>query len=211
MQLEFDEWWKDFKSEHINDKDGGLEELKDLKITLGSFPANKRINFIDELISRNNTLIASELIELYGNSDQKRFIRNKLREWINSKSERYVGEIYVRTVLRTFEVSDLDLLRAYFKEYRGLMIPFELYKIDKSLFLESFEKILNEVEDDRIYKYDGLLYLTSQLDILEFLIDNLSSIQSKRIQEFCKIKSRHSYINNENWKNELLRLANKKL
>jgi hypothetical protein len=211
MQLEFDEWWKDFESKHKNDKDGGLEELKDLKRTLGTFPANKRIQFIDELISRNMTIIAAELIESYGNNDQKRFIRDKLREWINSKSERYVGEKYVLTVLRTFEVSDLDLLRAYFNEYSGLMIPFELYNIDKSLFLESFEKILKEVDDERIYKYDGLLYLTSHLDILEFLIDNLSSIQSKRIQEFCKIKSNHSYINNENWKNELLALANKKL
>ena len=210
MQLEFDEWWKDFESNNKNDKDGGLEELKYLKRVLGTFPADKQIHFIDELISRNKTLIASELIELYGNTNQKRFIREKLKDWINTKSEDYLGGVFVRTILRTYEVNDLELLRLYFSENRGSKIPFELYSIDKSLYLKSFETILNEMDDESIYKYDGLLYLTSRLDILEFLIENLSSIQSKRMQEFCRIKSNHSFVNNEKLRVELLTLADKK-
>jgi hypothetical protein len=45
---------------------------------------------------------------------------------------------------------------------------------------------------------------------LEFLIENLSTIQSKRMREFCIIKSRNSYVNTEKFRNELLSLADKK-
>ena len=40
-------FWKNFESKHKNDKDGGFEELDDLKRTLGTFPADKQIHFID--------------------------------------------------------------------------------------------------------------------------------------------------------------------
>jgi hypothetical protein len=100
MQLEFDQWWKDFESKHKNDKDGGFEELDDLKRTLGTFPADKQIHFIDELISRNKIIIASELIELFGNTKQKRFIREKLKAWIISKSEDYFGGVFAKTILK---------------------------------------------------------------------------------------------------------------
>jgi hypothetical protein len=210
MELEFDEWWKDIESKHKGDKDGGYEAFRDLRMELGIFPADKRIHFIDELIKIKKTLTASELIESYGNSDQKKFIREKLREWLNSESENYIGGVYVRTVLRTYEASDLELIRLYFKKSRGYKVPFELFDIDKSLFLESFELLLKEFNDESIYHYDGLLYLTKRMDILEFLIDNLSPIQSKRIQMFCRSKSTYSAINNDKWRDELLSLSNKK-
>jgi hypothetical protein len=115
------------------------------------------------------------------------------------------------TILRTYKDSDIDMLRQYFKEQRGVWfkIPVELFKVDKPLFLDSFERLLNRWTDDSIYKYDGLLYLTNHLNILEFLIDNLSLKQSKRIREFCKFKSAHSYVNNEKWKQDLIKLSNK--
>ena len=212
MELEFDQWWIDFESVHKNDKDGGLEALKDLKRVLGGFAAERRIAFIDELMGGGKIIFATELIGLYGYDDQKRLIRERLREWLNSKSDNSIGGYYVRTILSTFVESDLELLKVYFKEQRGVwfQIPLELYSIDKLLFLNSFEILLKRWKDESVYKYDGLLYLTQRLDILSFLIENLSSPQSMRMQQFCRSKSTHSAINNDKWRDELLALANKK-
>jgi hypothetical protein len=211
MKLKFDNWWKDFESIHKNDKDGGLEALKELKGILGGFTPDNRNHFIDELLSREKYIIFScELIELYGSCDQKGLIRERLKNWLDSESENYIGGAYVRTVLRTYQASDLELIRLYFKKCRGYKVPFELFDIDKSLFLESFELLLKEFDDESIFHYDGLLYLTMRIDILEFLIDNLSPLQSKRIQTFCRSKLTHSTINNDKWRDELLSLSNKK-
>jgi len=211
MELEFDDWWKDFESIHKNDKDGGLETLKDLKVVLGGFTPEKRNYFIDELLNREKyTIFACELIELYGTRDQKRLIRERFKNWLNSKSENYIGGAYIRTILKTYEASDLELIRLYFRKNRGYKVPFELYDIDRALFLEAFEILLKDFDDESIFHYDGMLYLTMRIDILEFLIDNLSPIQSKRIQIFCRSKSAHSAINNDKLRDELLSLSNKK-
>jgi len=211
MKLKFDDWWSDFESIHKNDKDGGLEALKELKRILSGFTPENRFYIIDELLSREKYIIFScELIELYGNHDQKRLIRERFKNWLDSESENYIGGVYVRTVLRTYEASDLELIRRYFKKSRGYKVPFELFDIDKSLFLKSFELLLKEFDDESIYHYDGLLYLTMRIDILEFLIDNLSPFQSKRIQIFCRSKSTHSAINNNKLRDELISLSNKK-
>jgi len=212
MELVYDQWWIDFRSVHKNDKDGGLEALDDLKRAFAGFSIERRADFIYELLRGGLTIFASELIELYGNDDQKKLIRERLREWLVSNSEESIGGTYVKTILRTFVDSDLDLLKDYFKEQRGLwfQIPIELYSIDKSMFLNSFEILLKRWKDESVYKYDGLLYLTNRIDVLEFLIDNLSPTQSKRMQQFCRFKSIHSMINTEKWRDELLALANKK-
>ena len=210
MELEFEDWWKDFESIHKNDNDGGLEALKELKRILSGFTPENRFYIIDELLSREKYIIFScELIELYGNHDQKRLIRERFKNWLDSESENYIGGVYVSTILRTYQPSDSELIRLYFKKSRGYKVPFELFDIDKSLFLKSFELLLKEFDDESIYHYDGLLYLTMRIDILEFLIDNLSPFQSKRIQIFCRTKSTHSAINTDKWRDELLTLANK--
>jgi hypothetical protein len=211
MELKFDDWWKDFESIHRNDKDGGLEAIKDLKGILNGFTPENRSYFIDEILKREKYIIfACELIEMYGNRDQKKLIRERFKDWLNSKSENYIGGAYIRTILKTYESSDLELIKLYFKKSRGYKVPFELFDIDRSLFLESFELLLKEFDDESIFHYDGLLYLTMRIDILEFLIDNLSPFQSKRIQIFCRSKSTHSSIINDKWRDELLSLSNKK-
>ena len=211
MELKFDDWWKDFESIHKNDKDGGLDALKDLKGILNGFTPENRSYFIDELLSIEKYIIFScELIELYGNLDQKGLIRERFKNWLDSESENYIAGVYVRTILRTYQPSDLELIRLYFKKSRGYKVPFELFDIDKSLFLKSFELLLKEFDDESIYHYDGLLYLTMRIDILEFLIDNLSPFQAKRIQIFCSSKSTHSAINNDKLRDELLSLSKKK-
>lgn len=209
--MEFKDWWKDFKSYHKGDKDGGLEELRHLKIVVASFSDDKRTAIIDELININKIVHACELIQLFGNTRQKRWIREKFSEWITTKSDKSIAHEYLMTILKTFEASDMELVRVYFNEQRGkwFHIPVELYSIDKSIFLDSFEILLNKWSDENLYKYDGLLYLTEDLEILEFLIDNLSVVQSKRIQEFCRVKSISSFVNTEIWKMGLMELANK--
>ena len=135
-----------------------------------------------------------------------------MREWLISKSDKSIAGYYVKTILRTFVESDLELLKVYFSEQRGLwfQIPLELFFIDKLLFLNAFEILLNRWSDESVYKYDGLLYLTKRLDVLRFLIENLSPTQSIRMQLFCRSKSTHSMIDNDQWRNDLLALANKK-
>ncbi len=210
-QLEFQAWWTDFQSYHKSDKDGGLETLKHLKQVVAGFSEAKRIAFIDEMINNDLGSLATELIALYGNEYHRRLIRDKFKEWITSQSENSIADAYLMTILRTFEESDITDLRKYFIEQRGnwFRIPIELYSIDRVLFIESFEILLKRWTDESVFKYDGLLYLTNHLDILEFLIDNLSVLQSKRLQKFCKIKSGHSYVNTDKRKIGLLTLANK--
>jgi len=198
-KFDFNEWWKGFQSSHKVDKDGGTTAILHLKKVLAEFPYDKRILIIDEFIKNDKIGIASDFIERDSTENQKRLIRTKFSEWLNSKSDNSIAGIYLLTILRTFVDSDLELLKVYFKEQRGVWfkIPIELYGIEKSLFLEAFEILLKRWSDESVYKYDGLLYLTYHLDVLGFLIDNLSPVQSKRMQEFCRVKSIHSVVNDD--------------
>jgi hypothetical protein len=209
-QLEFDDWWKDFQSYHKNDKDNGFEEIKHLKTVVNGYLPDKRIAFINELISHNHIGLACELIPLYGNANQKQIIRDKLKHWIDSNSQDSISQIYISTILATYTEKDKEIIFQYFNEQRTrwFMIPAELYRIDKDLFLKSFEKYLLRYDDEHFYNYDGLLYLTSHLDILEFLIDNLSKHQSDRFKKFCIIKSKKPFID-KNRINGLLTLSKK--
>lgn len=211
-QFDFNDWWKEFQSSHSGDKDGGTTAVLHLKEVVSEFPYDKRILIVDEFIKINKIGIASELIERDSTENQKSLIRDKFSEWLSSKSDNSIGGIYIMAILRTFVDSDLELLKVYFAEQRGVgfRIPIELYSIDKSLFLEAFETLLTRWSNESVYKYDGLLYLTKHLAVLEYLIDNLSPVQSKRMQEFCRVKSNHSYVNDDKWREELLKLANKK-
>jgi hypothetical protein len=83
--------------------------------------------------------------------------------------------------------------------------------VDKELFLYAFKKMFKKYPEEKIYKYDGLLYLIDHLDILDFLIENMSFKQARRLQKFCKVKSTHSIVDNQKWKEDLLKLSNKKL
>ena len=155
-KFDFNEWWKDFQSSHKGDKDGGTTGILHLKSIVAGFPYEKRILIIDEFIKNNKIGIASELVEQYSTENQKSLIRAKFSEWLNSKSDNSIAGIYLLTILRTFVDSDLELLKVYFKEQRGVWfkIPIELYGIEKSLFLEAFEILLKRWSDESVYKYD---------------------------------------------------------
>ena len=210
-QLEFTEWLKDFYEKNKNDKFGGYEAAKFLKIEVGMFPPEKRISFIDELININSLATASELIELYGSYEQKRLIREKAKELLDSKSDDRIIVVFILTIIRTFEISDTELLRKYYLEqhWKWFRVDLELYYVDKLLFLYAIEINLKKIKDEHLYNYDGFLYLLKDFEILEFLIDNLSTKQSKRMKEFCKVKSNHSIVNKPKWKEELIRLSKK--
>jgi len=212
-QLEFDEWWKDFQSYHNYDKDGGIEAMKHLKSVVGGFIPEKRVLLIDEFIRIDKLGIAAELIELYGNETQKELIREKLKSCIMSKQFDSIAYIFLLSVIRTHRLKDNNLLKLYYKKQTKFnrVIPTELFKIDKKLFLFAFKKMFKQYPKTDIYEYDGLLYLVNHLDILEFLIDNLSLKQARRIQKFCKVKSMHSMVDNDKWKEDLIKLSNKKL
>jgi len=209
-QLEFDDWWKDFQSIHKNDKDGGFDFVKHLKLEVKEFSKENRITFINELISRNHITIACELIPLFGDKNQKETIRDRFIQWIDSNSKEPIGQQYISMILATYEESDKEVITKYFEEQRTIwfVIPPELYKIDKPLFLKSFEKYLLRYDDEHLYNYDGLLYLTNHLEILEFLIDNLSKHQSERLKRFCLSKSKKPFLD-KNIVNTLINFSEK--
>jgi len=212
-QLEFEDWWNDFQSYHKNDKDGGYEAIKHLKSVVGGFIPEKRFLFIDELILTDKQGIAAELIELYGSDTQKELIRERLTLCIKTREFDYLTDVYLQTVIGTYQPKDHKLIKLYYKKQvkPNRVIPIELFKIDKKLFLFAFRKMFRHYPETAIYEYDGLLYLIRHLDILEYLIDNLRLKQAKQIQKLCKVKSTHSIVNNENWKEDLIKLSNKKL
>lgn len=208
-ELEFAEWWKDFQSAHKNDKDGGLEKVKHLKSIVGEFNAYKRIAFIDELIVNSHFEYACGLIIVFGNDSQKQIIRDKLKKWIDSEFQELISPLYITTILSTYTKKDQELICKYFidKRISQSRIPIELYQIDKGLFLKSFEKYLSNYDDENIFD-DSLLYLTSHLDVLNFLINNLSKHQSGRMKKFCIIKSKKPFLDS-NTKDGLIALSKK--
>jgi len=86
-------------------------------------------------------------------------------------------------------------------------IPNGLFDIDKKLFVDAYEKLLSITKDVFLFESDSYLFLTSRLDILEYLIDNLSEIQSVRLRRMARIKSKHSTIKAEK-RQQLIRLSN---
>ena len=210
-KLEFAIWWKEFIKSHKDDKDGGIEAIKHLKNIVSEFNTEKKTSFIDQLILNDKPEIASELIELYGSKSQKEFIRNQLLECIKRNDYNMLSFSFLKTVINTYQEDDYNLLKLYYDKQPlfNRVIPTELFDIDKNLFLFAFQKMIIQYPEYDIYEYDGLLYLTNRLDILEFLIDNLDNKHACQIQKFCKVKSSHSYINRDDWKQKLLSLAEK--
>ena len=199
QELSFEDWWADFQSTHKTDKDGGQDKISHLQKEVGHWSVTKRVAFIDELLSRNHFEYACELIVLFGTDDQKLLIREKLTEWIDSRSTEMVSPVLIPAIIATFTENDSAILERYFRDERtyGNRVPAELYDFDRELFLKSFERFLAHYDDERLYQSDGLLYLTKHLESLEFLVNKLSKVQAERMKGFCLSKLSKAWLEDE--------------
>jgi hypothetical protein len=208
QQLEFDEWWTDyFSARHYQ---SGNEQLEDLKPIISRFSNDRQVAFIEELLNRDYVYFACEFISLYGNDPQKHSIRDKLLKWLDSNTNNSDGYHFIRVILKAYESTDYNMMKRYFSEQRTIWfnVPFELFHIDKRMFLSALEKWLPKFNDEKLYVYETLTYLINDLDAIEFLIDNLDEKESERIKKFCLAKSKYSYYSGE-IKKALIRLSNK--
>jgi len=211
-QISFDEWWKDFSYQFRNDKDSGSAMQERLIFEVGTFSEEKQIAFIDEMLERTNFVsYPCELIPLFGNQRQINEIKRRAAELIENNLTEDILSIYLPAIIKTYAPSDLPLLTKYYLNYQNnyfFRIPIELYSIDKNLFIKAFTKYLHNYPLDKMCEYDGLLYLTKNVEVIEFLIQNLPMELSNKMKKFALAKSKHSIVNgNEKLKQQLLHLA----
>lgn len=214
-QVSFDEWWKDFSYQFKGYKDGGFEKLERLIIEVRTFSEAKRIVFIDEMLQRANIgNFVYELIPLYGNDRQVNEVKRRASELIENNLTDDILPTYIEVIIKTYNSSDLPLLTKYYLHYQDNLyfrIPNELYGIDKNLFLKAFAKKLPNYPTEKMCEYDGLLYLTDNVEAIEFLIHNLPTELSNKLKKFALAKSKHSMVvGNEKLKQQLLNLASEK-
>jgi hypothetical protein len=197
-KLTFENWWDDFSYQFRNDKDGGLEMLSRLRSEVFSFSQEKREAFIDELLKRKNLeYFACELVSVFGNQRQIGEVKKRANELINADRFEEILPEYIAVILKTFTPSDLPLLTQYYLNYQKTVpfrIPSELFEIDRKLFLSAFEKYLKDYSVETLCEYDGLLYLTKDVDSIEFLINELPTDLSSKMKSFAKKKSEHSTV-----------------
>ena len=197
-QINFNEWWLEFEHQHRNEKDGGYERFIQLNNYVALISKEKQLTFIDELLERKDLhSYACELIPAFGNSEQIDIIKKNANALIIEKSEDVILSDYIEVIVKTFRPEDLPLLRSYYLNcgdasfYR---IPVQLYEINKDLFLEAFSLKLKEMEVESICNFDGLLYLTNNIEALEFLIKKLDEEESFKLKKFALKKSKHSMV-----------------
>jgi hypothetical protein len=194
-------------------KEESHQMIRTLKFEISRFPETKRIAFIEELLSRKELMsIAFELIPTLGDKNQISKLKDQANALINtvSSDDPLLDEL-MRAVLGTYQKQDKDLISRYyvqFQEIRFIRVPIELYDIDMEIFLEAFEKCIENYPLDELCNYDAFLYLVARQDALEYLIKNLSFFPSHKMQIFCLAKSNHSTVKyNPSLKSKLLELA----
>ena len=197
-KLTFENWWADFSYKFRNNKDGGWDKLQRLKIDVQSFSQDMREAFIDELLQRKNLeIFACELIPLYGNQRQVLEIKKRAKELIEHERFEEALPEYLKVFIKTFDPDDLHLITKYYLNYQensGFRIPSELHEVDQQLFLKAFTKYLKNYSVESLCEYDGLLYLTNNIDAIEFLINELPPDLSFKMKSFAKKKSKHSMV-----------------
>jgi hypothetical protein len=195
-ELEFKEWWSEFRHEHRNDKDF-THELSCLKSEVGSFSQVKREALIDELLNLGGfETYACELIAKFGSDDQIQLIKTKAQSLIKQESTDNILNDYITLIIKTYQEQDILILRKYFIDYQKkqfIRVRGELFEIDRDLFLQAFSINLENYPIDKLCDYDGLLYMTNHLDALEFLIKNLPFTLSEKLKVFTLAKANHSY------------------
>ncbi len=194
VEVEFEYWWKDFAYNHEKDNDNGKSATNELKWTLKGFSENKRIAFIDKLIEYKHLDDACQLIPLFGNKRQKKFLRGKLIKRILLLKNNYLTEEIILAVLKTYETKDLILLKSYFHfntrfDYEIMTL---LYEIDRELFLSSFRKILRKTNIDYTLNINLLF---DKNDIKQFLSSRLSQKELDKLEVFER-KDNERFIRN---------------
>ena len=206
-EFDFEKWWIDnFENKRFA---SGNEELLVIERMMIDFEQDIQIKIINEFVKRDYIYFICQLIPKYGSDLHKQLIREKFLKWFDSGVDDLNGQDYIRCILLTYSDSDYNLIIKYFLNPKPLwfFIPAELYHVDRNLFLSSFEKYLPKFDDEKLYEYETLSYLTYDLEALTFLIDNLSAKQSKRIKRFCSIQSNRLFYNDET-KEKLEKLSN---
>lgn len=211
-KLSFENWWIDFSYKFRNNKDGGLTMLNRLKMEVQSFSRDKREAFINELLQRKNLeIFACELIPMFGTKSQVGEIKKRASEIIKFERFEEILPEYLNVVIKTFSPADLQLITEYYLNYQETLsfrIPSELYVINPELFLKAFAKYLQNYSVKTLCEYDGLLYLTSNINAIKFLIDELPHNLSFKMKCFAKKKSNHSIVLRDRELSEkLLKLA----
>jgi hypothetical protein len=209
QNLKFDKWWNDIIERHKGDKDGGYSEVEDIEREIGSLTQNIQEYFIWQLFEINHPQIASILISNYGNDEQKQKIRALAANYIEENNTDSSIIEYIKTIIKTYSPTDHDFLKDYFLNHqkdKWFIIPNELYDIDKILFLEAYEKKFPNIEDVFLFESYSYIWLASRIDIMEYLINNLSKEQSNRLKKMAFVKSQYSIISKEN-RNKLLLLS----
>lgn len=210
-KLDFKDWWTDFRHEHRNNKDFGYE-LSCLLTEVGSFPQKKRESFIDELLQLEKfEHYSCELISRFGSDKQIQLIKNKAKNLINLDSTDNFLHDYIALIIRKYEEQDDFILKKYFIDYQikeTVWIPGELFEVNKDLFLKAFVIKIEQYPIDNLFDYDGLLYMISHLDALEYLIKNLPFTLSGKLKLFCLSKVNHPFSQHDKkLKNRLIELA----
>jgi len=211
-ELTFDDWWADFNYKFRNDKDSGSAMLERLIFDVGTFSQQKRIAFIDELLENKKLqYYACQLIPLFGDQRQVCELKNRASKLVEQNLVEDILPTYFEAIIKLSTQDDLPLLTKYYLNYQDnwfLRIPTELYHIDKDLFLKVFAKKLPDYPIDRMCKYDSLLYLTSDVEALDYLIHNLPDTLADKLKKFALAKSKHAMVvGNEKLKQQLLNLA----
>lgn len=211
-KLSFDDWWADFCVQFRGYKDGDNTMLERLFLEVSVFSQQQRHEFIDELLERKNLeVFACYLIPLFGNQNQINEIKTRTIELVDSNITSSILSAYFDAIIKTYTPNDLPLLTKYYLTNHDCFspkIPTELFEIDKNLFLSSFSKKLKDSSVERICQYDELLYLTKNLNAIEFLINELPAELSQKMKAFAKAKSNHSIIKtNKELREKLLILA----
>ena len=211
-ELKFDDWWTDFSYKFRNHKDSGFAMLERLIFDVRTFSQQKRIAFIEELLEREKLqYYACQLIPLFGDQRQVSELKNKASKLVDHDLVEDILPAYFEAIIKLNTPDDLPLLTKYYLNYQDnwfLRIPTELYHINKDLFLKAFAKKLPNYPTDRMCEYDGLLYLTADVEALEYLILNLPDTLSDKLKKFALAKSKHSMVvHDEKLKQQLLNLA----
>ncbi len=182
-QIEFESWWKEFRSKHEKDNDNGAREIKELLWTLKGFSDAKRIAFIDELLEHNNLVYACRSIPDYGNQRQKNTLRIKLISKIIIDRKNYVIRELALAIIKTYKPKDYLLLKWFFYINTDFdsMVMKALYGLDKVFFLSVFKTILRKTPNNYWLNLRGLF---NDNDSRDFLKLSLTMFEIKKLEEF---------------------------
>ncbi len=197
MKFIFEKWWSaNFFNKRFA---SGNEELTVIESMMVEFDSDIRIQIIDEFLKRDYISFVCKLVPVYGNYPQRQQVRDKFIKWLDSGVNDSDGCDYIRCILKTYLDSDSELIKRYFSDQGSIWfsVPSELFHVDKNLFVSLIEEYLSKFDNKKLYNYETLSYLIDDFEALEFLVDNLSKRQSKRLKKFCVIKSKKSYYSDK--------------